>query len=120
MSSADGLAVADWQAIAAELDAQGCARTPRLLSPAGCRDLMALYDKPELFRSTIDMARHRFGSGQYRYFTHDLPESVRALREALYPHLLARTTPAASSSWSSSAPGRRPGVPASPSNRGTA
>jgi hypothetical protein len=34
------------------------------------------------------MARHRFGSGQYRYFTHDLPEPVRELREALYPQLL--------------------------------
>ena len=32
--------------------------------------------------------RHRFGSGQYRYFTHDLPGQVRALREAFYPHLL--------------------------------
>jgi hypothetical protein len=79
---------ADWRAIATELDAQGCARTPRLLTPAQCRDLAALYDKPELFRSTIDMARHRFGSGQYRYFTHDLPEPVRELREALYPRLL--------------------------------
>ena len=78
----------DWQAIATELDAQGCARTPRLLTPAQCRDLAALYDKPELFRSTVDMARHRFGSGQYRYFTHDLPEPVRELREALYPRLL--------------------------------
>jgi hypothetical protein len=45
----------DWQAIAIELDAQGCARTPRLLAPAQCRDLAALYDKPELFRSTIDL-----------------------------------------------------------------
>ena len=79
---------ADWQAMAAELDAQGCARTPRLLDPAGCRELAALYDKPELFRSTVDMARHRFGSGQYRYFSHDLPEPVRELREALYPYLL--------------------------------
>ena len=34
------------------------------------------------------MARHRFGSGQYRYFTHDLPGPVRELREALYPRLL--------------------------------
>jgi hypothetical protein len=34
------------------------------------------------------MARHRFGSGQYRYFTHDLPAVVRELREALYPCLL--------------------------------
>ena len=78
----------DWSAICADLDASGCAVTPRLLSPAQCRDLAALYDRTELFRSTIDMTRHRFGSGQYRYFTHDLPEPVRTLREAFYPHLL--------------------------------
>jgi len=82
------LAAADWPAITAELDASGCAATPRLLAPAKCRDLAALYHQPELFRSTVDMARHRFGSGQYRYFTHDLPDPVRALREAFYPHLL--------------------------------
>jgi len=82
------LAAADWPAITAELDASGCAVTPRLLTPAQCRELAGLYDRPELFRSTIDMARHRFGSGQYRYFTHDLPEPVRVLREAFYPHLL--------------------------------
>jgi hypothetical protein len=79
---------ADWKAIAADLDADGCAGTPPLLARDQCRDLVALYDRPELFRTTIDMARHRFGSGQYRYFVHDLPEPVRALREALYPHLL--------------------------------
>jgi uncharacterized protein len=83
------LSTADWQALADELDAVGCARTPRLLAPAECRALADLYDRPELFRATIDMARHRFGSGQYRYFTHDLPEPVRALREAFYPYLLS-------------------------------
>ncbi|HXO24052.1 MAG TPA: proline hydroxylase, partial [Streptosporangiaceae bacterium] len=77
------LATWDWPAIGADLDASGCAITPRLLTPAQCHDLAGLYDRPELFRSTIDMARHRFGSGQYRYFTHDLPEPVRALRGAL-------------------------------------
>ena len=82
------LAAWDWPAIAADLDASGCAVTPRLLTPAQCRDLAGLYDRPELFRSTIDMARHRFGSGQYRYFTHDLPGPVQALREAFYPCLL--------------------------------
>ena len=84
----DQLGTADWTAINAELDASGCAVTPRLLTPAQCRDLAALYDQPDLFRSTIDMARHRFGSGQYRYFTHDLPDPVRALREAFYPRLI--------------------------------
>jgi uncharacterized protein len=87
------LNAADWQTLVGELDAVGCAGTPRLLTPAQCRELADLYDQPELFRATIDMARHRFGSGQYRYFTHDLPEPVRALREAFYPYLLtiART-----------------------------
>jgi hypothetical protein len=78
----------DWAALAGELDELGCAPTGRLLTPAECRDLTALYDRPELFRTTVDMARHRFGSGEYRYFTHDLPTPVAALRAALYPRLL--------------------------------
>jgi len=78
----------DWAALAAELDVHGSAPTGPLLTPAECRDLAALYEKPELFRTTVDMARHRFGSGEYRYFTHDLPPAVSALRAALYPRLL--------------------------------
>ncbi|MCM2416858.1 2OG-Fe(II) oxygenase [Streptomyces sp. RKAG293] len=83
------VAAADWTTVAAELDAQGCALTPPLLTPDECRALTALYDDADRFRSTVDMARHRFGSGQYRYFTHDLPEPVRQLRRALYPRLLS-------------------------------
>lgn len=78
----------DWGLLAAELDAQGSAATAALLTPAECRELAALYDRPELFRTTVDLARHRFGAGQYRYFTHDLPAPVAALRAALYPRLL--------------------------------
>ncbi len=36
------LAGADWAALTDELDAAGCARTPRLLTPAQCRDLAGL------------------------------------------------------------------------------
>ncbi|MFF2082057.1 2OG-Fe(II) oxygenase [Kitasatospora sp. NPDC058162] len=79
---------ADWPALTEELDAHGCALTPQLLTPAQCRELAARYDRDDLFRTTVDMARHRFGSGQYRYFTHEPPEPVHALRRALYPHLL--------------------------------
>ncbi|MFE7774975.1 2OG-Fe(II) oxygenase [Streptomyces sp. NPDC057445] len=82
------VAGADWAAIAAELDEYGCAPTPGLLTPAECRRLAGLYDEPDRFRTTVDMARHRFGSGEYRYFTHELPDLVRELREALYPRLL--------------------------------
>lgn len=79
---------ADWAHLAEELDTYGCAFTPRLLTIAQCTEIAGLYDRTDLFRTTVDMARHRFGSGQYRYFTHDLPRPVAELRAALYPHLL--------------------------------
>ncbi|MFD9904286.1 2OG-Fe(II) oxygenase [Streptomyces sp. NPDC059063] len=82
------VAAADWSGVAAELDAHGCALTPALLDPAACREIAGLYDDTALFRSTVDMARHRFGSGQYRYFSHELPGPVAELRAALYPRLL--------------------------------
>jgi hypothetical protein len=79
---------ADWAAIRDELDAYGNALLGKVLTPAECQEITSLYDEPVHFRTTVDMARHRFGSGQYRYFTHDLPDVVRELREALYPRLL--------------------------------
>ncbi|NIH79983.1 MULTISPECIES: 2OG-Fe(II) oxygenase [Amycolatopsis] len=82
------LAGLDWPALTRDLNDLGCALTPPILSPAECRELAALYDDPGRFRSTIDMARFRFGSGQYRYFDHPLPDPVARLREAFYPRLL--------------------------------
>lgn len=78
----------DWPALADELDEYGYALTGPLLHPGECRTLSALYERPELFRSTVIMSQHRFGSGEYRYFDHDLPEPVRELRRAFYPKLL--------------------------------
>jgi hypothetical protein len=78
----------DWAAIAAGLDDLGCALTPRLLSATDARKLIDLYDHDEAFRSTITMAGHRFGEGEYRYLADPLPDAVDELRHALYPHLL--------------------------------
>ena len=78
----------DWAALAAEVDASGSAQTAPVLTPDECREIAALYDDAGRFRSTIDMARYRFGSGQYRYFDHPLPDVVARLRAAFYPHLL--------------------------------
>jgi hypothetical protein len=78
----------DWPALVDEVDEYGCAQTGRLLTPTECRGISALYDETERFRATIDMARYRFGSGQYRYFAQPLPELVAQLRQAFYPHLL--------------------------------
>ena len=80
--------VADWDAVTAEVDEHGGASLPRLLAPAECADLAALYDEDGLFCSRIDMARYRFGRGEYKYFDAPYPEPVQRLKEALYPRLL--------------------------------
>ncbi|MEU7724263.1 2OG-Fe(II) oxygenase [Streptomyces sp. NPDC040724] len=77
----------DWRTLAAELDREGVALTPPLLTAGQCADLRELFDDPGAFRSTVTMARHRFGEGLYRYFSHPLPELVQTLREQLYPPL---------------------------------
>lgn len=79
----------DWSRIEAELDAHGCALIPRLLDADACAEIAGWYDRPELFRSTVVMARHGFGRGEYRYFRYDLPPRVQALRTDLYPPLAA-------------------------------
>src|SRR3954471_13298983 len=79
---------ADWSALTAELDDTGCALTPPVLTPAECADIAAGYDDVQRFRSTIDMERYRFGSGQYRYFGRPYPLLVEELRQAFYPRLL--------------------------------
>jgi hypothetical protein len=77
----------DWPRIEAELDAQGAALLPWLITPDECRVLAALYDDGT-FRSTVVMARHGFGQGEYRYFRYPLPPLIGALRRAVYPHLV--------------------------------
>ena len=77
----------DWPAIAAALDAHGCATTGALLKPEECAALSGLYETEQHFRSRIVMARHGFGRGEYKYFAYPLPDVIAALREALYPPL---------------------------------
>lgn len=69
------------------LDEVGVASIGPLLSQAECRDLIDRFDDRR-YRATIDMARHRFGEGQYRYFDRPLPPAVAELRAAFWPHLL--------------------------------
>ena len=75
-----------WDELGDQLDARGFAVTVPLLTDAECERLSDLFDGGR-FRSTIDMARHRFGDGRYRYFDHPLPEAIGELRGAFYRHL---------------------------------
>ncbi|BAH50293.1 2OG-Fe(II) oxygenase [Rhodococcus opacus] len=78
----------DWPNLHAETDAAGCAQSEQILTAQECGQIADMYEEVERFRSTVDMARHRFGSGQYRYFDYPLPEVVAELRSAFYPKLL--------------------------------
>jgi len=85
---ADRVGRLDWPRLTADLDAAGLADAGPLLAAAECGALRDLYDDDELFRSTVDMARHRFGEGQYRYFARPLPRLVGELRAAFWSQLL--------------------------------
>jgi len=77
----------DWQRIASELDAHGCATTGPLLPAETCAQLIDSYDEDARFRSKIVMARHGFGQGEYKYFAAPLPPTVATLRAHFYPPL---------------------------------
>jgi hypothetical protein len=95
----------DWDDLRAQLDERGHAITPALLADDECDRLSDLFDGGR-FRSTIDMARYRFGDGRYRYFDHPLPDTIAALRESFYRHL----APIAND-WSALLRGDRPTFP---------
>jgi hypothetical protein len=77
----------DAAALETEIAAQGFARLPQLLPSSACHELIALYGSQENFRSRVVMARHGYGSGEYKYFSYPLPSIVADLREQLYPTL---------------------------------
>src|SRR2546425_350026 len=79
----------DWRGIERSLWQWGYAKTPPVLSPSECAELIGLYADERRFRSTIDMARYKFGVGEYRYFAAPLPPLVEALRRHAYPPLAA-------------------------------
>lgn len=77
----------DWKRLAVELDEGGYSLTPTLVTPSECRELVEMFPEDERFRSHIIMARYRFGSGDYKYFAHPLPEIVQEMRSGFYPRL---------------------------------
>jgi uncharacterized protein len=76
-----------WSRVAADLDTQGHALIPGLLTADECAASIALYALDQLFRSRVIMGHHGYGRGEYRYFDYPLPALVATLRSAVYPHL---------------------------------
>lgn len=88
-AAAAKIATLDWTRIAADLDASGAANAGSILTPTECAMLAALYTDDIHFRSRVVMARHGFGSGEYKYLNYPLPMLVEGMRQALYPYLQA-------------------------------
>jgi hypothetical protein len=74
-----------------DLWARGYGRLGTILNRDQCENIRSQYGKADLFRSRIEMARYRFGKGEYQYFSYPLPDLVQDLRRELY----ARLAPAA-------------------------
>jgi uncharacterized protein len=83
---ADRIEGLDWAALTEQMDADGFVQTPSIYTAGECRELAATFED-DVFRSTIDMRRYRFGEGAYKYFDHPLPELIDQARHALYPPL---------------------------------
>lgn len=79
----------DGQRIRDDMNERGWSILPAQLDGAQCTMLKSYYRDDARFRSTIDMKRYGFGSGQYRYFKYPLPETVQSLRETLYGELVS-------------------------------
>ncbi|GAA3406185.1 2OG-Fe(II) oxygenase [Paenibacillus hodogayensis] len=79
----------DWALIGQSLDEQGYAKLPGLISKTECAEMIGTYEEEERFRTKIDMARYRFGIGEYKYYNAPLPLLLEQLREGLYPGLAA-------------------------------
>lgn len=77
----------DRSKIAFDLNERGFAIVPGLIARDECRTLAEGYGADQ-FRSTVVMARHGFGSGEYKYYRYPLPPLVTHLRAALYERLV--------------------------------
>jgi len=86
---AERLGRVDWAAMEAALRQGPGALIPPVLTPEECGSLAALYDEESRFRSRVEMERHRFGVGDYKYFAYPLPPLVAELRRHAYPPLAA-------------------------------
>jgi hypothetical protein len=74
----------NWKEVQTSLWALGYGRLGTVLSRLQCEEVRGWYTNSKLFRSRIEMARFRFGQGEYQYFAYPLPPLVAELRQSLY------------------------------------
>jgi len=77
-----------WKETIEILNTKGHSLIKNALTKSECEELIATYDQSQLFRKTIQMARYRFGSGEYKYFNYPLPPLLESLRSEIYQQLM--------------------------------
>ncbi len=76
-----------WNTVEADLLTRGYSVIDGLCTHEECDELLSAYANDLVFRKTVVMARHNFGSGEYKYFAYPLPRLVQQLRETLFQPL---------------------------------
>jgi hypothetical protein len=76
-----------WASVYQSINEKGYAILPKFFTTEQCTHFIEQYKDEALYRSTIDMARYRFGNGQYKYFSYPLPITIQRIREGFYPPL---------------------------------
>jgi uncharacterized protein len=87
MNIAQKIEQLDWPTLQEQIALKGYATTGVVLDEKQCELIRQNYDADDLYRSKVVMARHGFGSGEYKYFRYPLPDLHQQMREAFYPHL---------------------------------
>jgi hypothetical protein len=87
MEIAEKIAVLDWATATGDLDNNGYAILPAVLTPGQCEAFIARYADDSLYRKRVVMERHQYGKGEYKYFNYPLPPLLQQLRENIYPRL---------------------------------
>ena len=82
------VAMINWDQVSQELDNEGYGTIESILSADECDEISGLFGIDRLFRSHVVMERHRFGQGEYKYFSYPLPNIVASLRKVVYPQLV--------------------------------
>ncbi len=77
----------DWEKVTRNMHEKGYSLVRQVLPNEYCEQFIRGYDKPNMFRKTVTMERHRFGLGEYKYFSYPLPELNQTAREEIYPRL---------------------------------
>ena len=84
----NAIAALEPAAILDGMDRDGFTVTAPLINADACAELARLYTANKAaFRTTVAMARHGCGSGEYKYFARPVPNFVASLRRALYERL---------------------------------